>query len=139
MPYTTQEQANLDAVRAALDDAAQDFTRFFASMFIEDVEWTIAGHGPVARTYAGMKDLFDNAEDALFKRFAEPLSIKVRGTWADGDQVFAWIESSSRAIDGQPYANCYMYIMNMRDGKVVSGIEWLDLNAYYDIVGRIAL
>jgi uncharacterized protein len=32
-----------------------------------------------------------------------------------------------------------MYIMSMKDGKVVSGIEWLDLHAYYDIVGRISL
>lgn len=139
MSYSAQEQANLQTVQAALADAAQDFTRFFEKVFAQDVEWTIAGHGPVARTYNGMKDLFDNAEADLFKRFAEPLAISTRGVWADGDKVFAWIESTSRAIDGQPYANCYMYIMTMKDGKVVSGIEWLDLNAYYDIVGRISV
>lgn len=139
MSYSAQEQANLQTVQAALADAAQDFTLFFEKVFAQDVEWTIAGHGPVARTYNGMKDLFDNAEADLFRRFAEPLAISTRGVWADGDKVFAWIESASRAIDGQLYANCYMYIMTMKDGKVVSGIEWLDLNAYYDIVGRISV
>lgn len=139
MTYSPQEQANLRIVRSALDDAASDFTRFFDAVFADDVEWTIAGHGPVARTYAGMKDLFDNAEKALFARFAEPLAIVTRGLWADGDEVFARIDSSSRALDGQPYRNGYMYIMTMRDGKVVSGIEWLDLNAYYDIVGRVTI
>lgn len=139
MSYSTQEQSNLQIVQNALAEASQDFTKFFDKIFADDAEWTIAGHGPVARTYSGMKDLFDNAEADLFQRFAEPLAITTRGVWADGDKVFAWIESSSRAIDGKPYNNCYMYIMTMNDAKVVSGIEWLDLNAYYDIVGRISM
>ncbi|MDQ1081605.1 nuclear transport factor 2 family protein [Pseudoroseomonas cervicalis] len=139
MPYSPQEQANLQIVKAALAQAAQDFPIFFQSIFAEDVEWSIAGHGPVARTYSGMKDLFENAEDALFRRLAEPLRITTRGVWADGDEVFARIDSASRAIDGEPYRNGYMYIMTLKDGKVVSGIEWLDLNAYYGIIERVKL
>lgn len=139
MPYTDQEEANLRIVTDALQAASQDFTQFFEAIFAPDVEWTIAGHGPVARSYAGMQDLFDNAEHALFSRLAEPLRITTRGVWADGDEVFARIDSASRAIDGQPYRNGYMYIMTLKDGQVVSGIEWLDLHAYYDIVGRVAV
>ncbi|MFD1702855.1 nuclear transport factor 2 family protein [Methylopila henanensis] len=137
MSYSDQENANRRLVTEALKDASQDFTRFFETIFAPDVEWTIAGHGPVARTYHGLKDLFDNAEEALFARFAEPLKITTRGVWADGDKVFAQIDSSSRAIDGEPYRNGYMYIMTIKDGKVVSGIEWLDLNAYYEILKRV--
>lgn len=137
MSYSPQEAANLKQVSDALAEAAPDFTKFFQTMFAPDVEWTIAGHGPVARTYHGLKDLFDNAEAALFQRFAEPLTITTRGVWADGDEVFARIDSATRAIDGEPYNNGYMYIMTLRDGKVVSGIEWLDLNAYYQILERV--
>jgi uncharacterized protein len=139
MAYSTQEEANLKAVVEALDAASQDFTKFFDAIFAPDVEWTIAGHGPVARTYNGMKDLFDNAEEALFARFAQPLAITTQGVWADGDKVFAWVDSSSRAIDGEPYSNRYSFILTMKNGKVASGIEWLDLNAYYGIIDRIAL
>lgn len=139
MSYTPQEAENLRIVTDALTQAAGDFTKFFDAIFAPDVEWTIAGHGPVARTYHGMKDLFDNAEAALFARFSEPLAITTRGVWADGDKVFARIDSRSRALDGEPYRNGYMYIMTLQDGKVVSGIEWLDLNAYYEIVGRVAV
>jgi len=139
MPYSPQEEANLLAVREGLENASKDFTKFFESTFAPDVKWTIAGHGPVARTYNGLKDLFDNAEEALFARFAEPLAISTEGLWADGDEVFARIKSSSKAIDGEPYRNEYMYIMKMQDNKVVSGIEWLDLNAYYEIIGRVKL
>ncbi|MFD1034792.1 nuclear transport factor 2 family protein [Sphingomonas hankookensis] len=139
MTYSPQEETNLRIINDALNDAAQDLTRFFDAVFASDAEWTIAGHGPVARTYHGMADLFDNAEKALFARFAEPLAIVTRGIWADGDNVFARIDSSSRALDGEPYRNGYMYIMTMKDGKVVSGIEWLDLNAYYQIIERVVI
>lgn len=139
MPYSPQEEENLTIVRDALHAASQDFTKFFDAIFASDIEWTIAGHGPVARTYHGMKDLFDHAEEALFARFAEPLTITIRGIWADDDKVFAWVDSASRALDGEPYANRYMFILNMKDGKVASGIEWLDLDAYYSILERVKI
>lgn len=139
MPYSPQEQQNLDLISKALDAAANDFAEFFKIVFAPDIDWTIAGHGPVARAYSGLEDVYVNAEQALFERLAEPLKIKVIGIWADGDDVLTRIQSSSRAIDGAPYRNEYMYILTMKDGKVVSGIEWLDLNAYYEIVERVSL
>lgn len=137
MPYSEQEKTNLTTVKDALAASADDFTKFFEAIFAPNAEWTIAGHGPVARTYHGMEDLFTNAEEALFSRFAEPLRITTRGVWADGEKVFAQIDSATTAKDGKPYANGYMYIMSMEGGKVVSGIEWLDLNAYYEILDRV--
>ncbi|MBE9583322.1 nuclear transport factor 2 family protein [Mucilaginibacter sp. JRF] len=134
-----QEELNKQIVKDTLARSAQDFTIFFKDLFIEDVEWTIAGHGPVAGTYYGMQQLFEKAEDALYQRLAKPLAVTTIGVWAEGNEVFARIKSTSEAIDGRPYGNEYMYIMTIKDGKVVSGIEWLDLDAYYDIVNRIQL
>lgn len=137
MAYTTTEQQNLDAVKAALDAGADDFTVFFTTIFTDDTEWTIAGHGPVAGVYHGLKELHTNAEAALFDRLAGPLAITPRGLWADGDDVIARIDSTGVAKDGEPYQNSYLYILTMKDQKVVAGIEWLDLNAYYEIVDRV--
>lgn len=135
-----QEERNKNIVENTLKESAGDFTLFFKKLFTDDVEWTISGHGPVAGTYNGMTELFEKAEKALFDRFAEPLKVKTLGVWADGDQVFARIKSETVAADGKPYHNGYIYIMTMKDGKVVSGIEWLDdLPAYYDIINRIEL
>jgi ketosteroid isomerase-like protein len=138
MSYSSQEQANLDTVKAALMASKGDFVKFF-DLFEEDVEWTLAGHGPVAGTYNSKTELFEKAEKALFARFAEPLKINTRGVWADGDEVFARIESATTAIDGRPYRNSYMYIMTMDNGRVVSGIEWLDFHAYYEILDRVKI
>lgn len=137
MTYTEQESANLDAVRAALKAAENDFTKLGESLFTDDVKWTITGQGPVARTFYGIRDLIDNAEQALFDRWAKPAAVTTKGVWADGDKVFTHITSATRAIDGEPYANEYLYILTMKDSKVVAGTAWLDLKAYYDILERV--
>jgi uncharacterized protein len=139
MRYSPGEEANLQIVKDALAEGADDFTKFFTKIFTEDTEWTIAGHGPVAGVYHGLKDLHENAEAALFDRLAGPLAITPRGLWADGNDVIVRIDSTAVAADGQPYNNGYLYILTMEEGKVVSGIEWLDLHAYYEIVERVEL
>lgn len=139
MPYSSEEQDNVDIVKAALEEGSADFTKFFAEIFTQETEWTIAGHGPVAGVYHGLKDLHENAEAALFDRLAGPLAITPRKMWADGSDVIVQIDSVGQAIDGRPYRNGYLYVLTMVDGKVVAGIEWLDLNAYYEIVDRIDL
>lgn len=139
MAYSETEQRNRAAVEEALKKAADDFTIFFTELFTDDTEWTIAGHGPVAGVYHGLRELHDKAEAALFDRLAGPLAVTSRGIWADGDDVIARIDSTGMAKDGQPYANSYLYILTMENQKVVAGIEWLDLFAYYDIVDRVRI
>ncbi|WP_461003741.1 nuclear transport factor 2 family protein [Streptomonospora sediminis] len=139
MSYSSQEEKNLQIVRDALLEGERDFTKFFAKIFTAETEWEVAGHGPVAGFYHGLKDLHENAEAALFDRLQGPLAIETRGLWADGDEIIARIDSTGTAADGEPYSNGYLYILTMKDGKVVSGVEWLDLHAYYEIVDRVRL
>ena len=137
MPYSDQERSNLEIVKDALAAAATDFSKFGETIFAPDVAWTITGYGLVARTFYGVDALIDYAEQALFDRWEGPAAVATKGVWADGDKVFTHITSSARAIDGLPYANEYMYILTMKDGKVVAGTAWLDLHAYYAIIDRV--
>ena len=139
MPYTDEEENNVRLVKDALDAAADDFSELGNRVFTEDVEWTITGYGLVARTFHGIRDLIDNAEQALFDRWASPAKVVTKGVWADGDKVFTHITSATDAIDGLPYRNEYLYILTMKDGKVVAGTAWLDLRSYYDIIDRIKI
>ena len=136
MSYSDEEQLNLNAVTHALKDAAEDFANL-AGVFADDIKWTIVGHGYVARTFNGMKDLLDNGETALFQRISGHLKVTSKGVWADGDKVFVHMSSAGQAIDGKPYKNEYMYILTMKDGKAVSCTAWLDLYAYYHIIERV--
>jgi uncharacterized protein len=139
MAYSEEEQTNVELVRNALAAALTDFGKFGEAIFSDEVEWTITGYGLVARTFHGIKDLIDNAEQALFDRWEGTAAVTTKGVWADGNKVFAHLTSAARAIDGMPYANEYLYILTMKDGKVVAGTAWLDLHAYYDIINRVKL
>lgn len=138
MPYSDEERRNLDAVQSALNEASSDFAKL-SGVFSDDIQWTIVGHGPVARTFHGMNDLLENGENALFQRISGHLKVSGKGVWADGNKVFLHMTSAGQAIDGKPYRNEYMYILTMEDGRAVSCTAWLDLYAYYDIVERIRL
>ncbi|MCQ8241804.1 nuclear transport factor 2 family protein [Rhizosaccharibacter radicis] len=139
MSYTDEENANLRVVKNTLAAAADDFSKFGAAIFAENAAWTISGYGLVARTFHGIKDLIDNAEQALFDRWDGTAALRTKGVWADGDKVFTHVASSARAVDGLPYANEYLYILTMKDGKVVAGTAWLDLHSYYGIIDRVKL
>jgi uncharacterized protein len=139
MTYSPEEQTNVQLVKDALAAATTDFGKFGEAIFSDNVAWTITGYGLVARTFHGMKDLIDNAEQALFDRWESMAAVTTKGVWADGDKVFTHLTSSAKAIDGLPYANEYLYILTMKDRKVVAGTAWLDLHAYYDIINRVKL
>ena len=138
MSYSSEEQLNLTAVQHTIKEAATDFSKL-SGVFADDIRWTIVGHGPVARTFNGIKDLLYNGETALFQRIDGHLKVTSKGVWADGDKVFVHMSSAGQAVDGKPYQNEYMYILTMKDGKAVSCTAWLDLYAYYDIIERIRL
>ncbi|MBE7158722.1 MAG: nuclear transport factor 2 family protein [Rhodospirillales bacterium] len=138
MSYTNEEQRNLHAVQQALNEAADDFAKL-AGVFADNIQWTIVGHGPVARTFDGMRDLLENGENALFQRISGHLKVTSKGVWANEDKVFVHMTSAGQAIDKKPYRNEYMYILTMEDGKAVACTAWLDLYAYYEIIERIRL
>ena len=139
MSYSDEEKSNVQIVEEALAASTNDFRKFGDAIFTNDVAWTITGYGLVARTFHGIKDLVDNAEQALFDRWEGTAAVETCGVWADGDRVFVHIKSSAKAIDGLPYANEYLYILTMRNSKAVAGIAWLDLHSYYDIINRVKL
>ena len=102
-----------------------------------NVEMTV--YGLIARTFHGIKDLIDNAEQALFDRWEKTAAVTTKGICADGDKVFVHITSAATAVDGMPYVNEYLYILIMKNEKFVAGTVWLDLHAYYEIINRVQL
>ena len=84
---TNEEQSNLQAVQHALNEASNDVVKL-AGALADNIRWTIVGHGPVARIFDGMSDLFENGEKALFQRISGHLKVTSRRVWANGDKVF---------------------------------------------------
>ena len=94
-----------------------------------DVEWTIVGSSPLAKTYHSKKEFIDAVID--------PLVPTVRGIFADGDIVIILFDAEATVRDGKPYRNTYTWYFQMRDAKVVKAIAFFDNRDFDEFWNRV--
>ena len=61
----------------------------------------------------------------------------IRSIFADADTVIIVWDGRGIANDGQPYQNSYVWIMKMRDGKVIDGTAFYDSLSFNDLWARV--
>jgi ketosteroid isomerase-like protein len=96
-----------------------------------DVEWTIVGSSPLARTYHSKQQFIDEVIGPFNARMSKPLVPTVRGIYADGDMVIILFDAEATVRDGKPYRNTYSWYLEFRDAKVVKAIAFFD-NRHFD-------
>jgi ketosteroid isomerase-like protein len=101
------------------------------SLLADDVVWRITGFDPaVAQTYRSRQALLDAAATPLGARLSKPLKPMVRRIWADGDDVLVHWDGAAPFKDGSQYRNTYLWIMTVRDGRIVAVTAFLDNAAF---------
>jgi ketosteroid isomerase-like protein len=61
----------------------------------------------------------------------------IRSVFADADTVIVVWDGRGIANDGQPYQNSYVWIMKMRDGKVIDGTAFYHSLSFNDLWARV--
>lgn len=112
-------------------------TGFFDEVLSPDVVWTIKGSGPSAGTFNGREMFVERAVRPFALRMSTPVRPISTRVWADGGHVIVNFDGEGVAIDGAPYGNSYVWILRMRDGKVVEVTAFLDLTPYDDVLQRV--
>ena len=125
----TETEQNREIIRRAFDAWAAGGTTFFDTLD-EEVEWTIAGSGPSAKTYRGRQAFLDGGYGPIRDRFVSPMKPEVIGLYADGDQVIVRWDGSAAMKGGQTYRNSYAWFFRMAAGKVIAATAFLDLPTY---------
>ena len=59
----------------------------------------------------------------LARMCAEPLAFTVDSLTAEEDRVVAEARSAGVLVDGQPYANTYIFVFRIRDGRIAAIAE----------------
>jgi ketosteroid isomerase-like protein len=103
-----------------------------------DVEWTIVGSSPLARTYHGKKQFIDAVIDPFNARMSRPLVPTIRGIFADGDMVIILFDAEATVRDGKPYRNTYTWYFQMSDAKVVKAIAFFDNRDFDEFWNRVS-
>lgn len=105
------------------------------SLLADDVEWWVQG----TWAGAGKVDKADllGAIDGLFSLFVNGITLKVIGITAEGDRVAVEAVSHAPLIGGGSYDNTYHFLYRVRDGKIISGKEYLDTMEVNRVLGPL--
>ena len=62
----------------------------------------------------------------LGRMLAEPLKFTIDAITAEDDRAIAEVRSQGRLVDGNEYANTYVFAFRFRDGRIASVAEHYD-------------
>lgn len=135
----THTDENRQAVAAAFD-AWRRGDAHVASLFADEMTWTIVGRSLVSRRYASKQQFVDEVLAPFARRFPADAPFRpsaIRAVHADGDTVVVVWDGHGVATDGVPYDNTYAWFMTLRDGAVVDGTAFFDSIAFDELWTRV--
>lgn len=95
----------------------------------EDAEVVVSGstaHGGAYRKAAFLREV----AGPFVARFTAPPRPRFRALWTDGPRVAVLADAEGTTRDARPYANTYVFIFEMRRGRVTKVTEFLDMAAF---------
>ncbi len=104
----------------------------FFDLLDEDAEWIVSGRSPVSGIYNGKADFMENAVKPILAQLATPLRPELVSLTAD--ERFVWLHFNAWAttVNGQSYKNTYVWKMQIKNGKIIAGVAFLDT---YELAG----
>jgi ketosteroid isomerase-like protein len=136
------ETANKAAVQTALDGWMKGNGNALQALLSDDVEWTIAGNSAASGTTRGRTELMKKVLEPFGARFSRSddrfRPRLIRGIYADGDNVIVHFDGAGTTNDGEQYKNSYVWILTLRDQKVIRGTAFFDSIAFDAMWHRVA-
>lgn len=102
-----------------------------------DLVWTIEGTGMAAGTFHSKQEFVDRAAQPLASRFKSRVKLTIRGIWADGDHVIARFDGDAVTRDGKAYHGPYLWILTIKEGRIVEGNAFFDHARYESVVKSV--
>lgn len=133
---TAGQEANRDAIARSFE-AWRSGTGSPYDLLAEDVRWTITGNSAAAKTYPSRDAFIGEVIRPFNARMHSRLVPEMRKLYAEGDTVIAFFDAAGTARDGRPYANTYVWILDMQDGRIVRANAFFDSIAFDDLWRRV--
>ncbi|WP_370329873.1 nuclear transport factor 2 family protein [Mycolicibacterium hippocampi] len=130
-----EQQRNADVVRQAFGRGVGGENSFF-SILADDVHWTVA-RAVEPTTFSSRSHFLQDGAGPIQARLVGPIEAHVRELITEGDVVVAIWDGTATARDGRPYVNSYVWVMTMRDEKVVRATAFLDLVTLNELLDRV--
>lgn len=132
------ESSNKAIIQAAFQQWHNGTGNFF-DLLDDNMQWQITGSTPLSKTYTSKQQFIDEVIAPLNERLEVKIKPTVRNIYADGDMVIALWDGEALAKDGKPYRSSYSWYMQMKEGKIISVVAFLDGIEFADIMKRISV
>ncbi len=101
-------------------------------LMVDDAEIVIPGIAPHCGSFSKGVFLKEIATPfmACFSKPPVPTPTRI---WSQGEDVAVLAEAAGTRRDGKPYSNRYVFILQMRRGRVVKATEFLDMACFNDV------
>ena len=105
-------------------------------LLAEDAVVEIPGIAPHCGTFS--KGVFvRDVATPFMARFSKPPLPQARKFWSQDDDVVVLAEAQGIRRDGKAYANRYVFVLKLRQGRVVRATEFLDMAAFNEVWDQI--
>lgn len=103
----------------------------------EDASWTITGNSLAAKTYNTKAAFISEVIQPFNARMQARLVPSVHRLYSEGDTVIAYFDAQGIALDGQTYSNTYVWILEMKESRIVRAVAFFDAIAFDDLWRRV--
>jgi uncharacterized protein len=124
MTTTTDPRAVVIRYVEAVRDGAADVIH---DSFAADATWHYPGNLPISKVWHGRNQIISDFLGSMGPILVPgTLEIELVSTIAEGDRVVAEWTSKAKTVYGGTYDNRCLGIYTVRDGKIVSVVEYAD-------------
>jgi len=135
------ETKNKAAVEAVLTAWKNGDGGALQPLLSDDIEWTITGNSAASGTTKGRAELMQKVLGPFGARFNKSSDrfrpTKIYGVYADGDVVTTYFDGAGTANNGFSYKNSYVWLLTLKDGKVVKATAFFDSIAFNELWDKV--
>ena len=119
-------QENKQKISDAMNAMAEGNTRPFGALMHPDFTWIATGSNSWSGEFEGLETVRRELFAPLFANFTTTYVNRPINILADGDFVVVECRAHAMTKSGKPYDQAYCYVIKMKDGMMMSLIEYMD-------------
>mgnify|MGYP000849200612 CR=1 FL=1 len=117
---------NIAQVKNLFNNLETGKNELFFEHVAENVNWTVMGTHPLARTYHNRDDFISSTFERLNRVLREGVVLKVSNILVQEDTAVVEMESFSTALNGMPFNNTYCWVVKFDDNLIVEVRAYVD-------------
>jgi ketosteroid isomerase-like protein len=98
----------------------------FFELLADSVVWEVSGRSPVSGVYSGKNDFLNRSVQPITSKLKTRIVPELISLTADEKYVWLHWRGKATSLLGASYENQYVWKLELKDGKIISAVAFLD-------------